>query len=76
MSMASLRYSQIRATPGGCIHYIANKEKMLSPGVHNIHNVLAYMGDGESVERVYAFSHHCSTNPRLATAQMELYRTR
>lgn len=74
--MATLRYSQIRATPGGCINYIANKEKMLSPGVHNIHNVLSYMGDEEGVERVYAYSHHCSTNPHLAAAQMELYRAR
>ena len=74
--MASLRYSQIRATPGGCIRYIANEEKMISPGSHNIHNVLAYMGDEEGVERVYACAHHCSTNPRLAAAQMELFRAR
>lgn len=74
--MASLRYSQIRATPGGCLNYIDNKEKMLSPGVHNIHNVLAYMGAEESVERVYACARHCSTNPTLAAAQMELFRTR
>lgn len=74
--MASLRYSQIRATPGGCINYIANEQKMISHGSHNIHNVLAYMGDEEGVERVYAFARHCSTNPRLAAAQMDLFRTR
>lgn len=74
--MATLRYSQIRATPGGCINYIANEQKMISHGSHNIHNVLAYMGDAEGVERVYACAHHCSTNPTLAATQMELYRTR
>ena len=72
--MASLRYSQIRAHPGGTIHYIANVKKMLSPRACDIHNVLCYMGEPESVERVYSLSHHCSTNPDLASAQMELYR--
>ncbi len=74
--MASLRYSQIRATPGNTIHYIANKDKMLSPRTHDVHNVLSYMGEPESCERVYAFSHHCSSNPNLAAKQMELYRAR
>lgn len=74
--MASLRYSQIRAHPGGTIHYIANKDKMISPKVHDVANVLNYMGTPESTERVYAYARHCSTNPDLAAQQMELYRAR
>ena len=49
---------------------------MLSPESHDIHNVLAYMGEPESVVRVYSFARHCSTNPDLAAKQMELCRTR
>ena len=74
--MASLRYSQIRATPGNTIRYIADRDKMLSPGVQDVSNVLSYMGEPESTERVYAFARHCSTNPGLAARQMELYRVR
>ena len=74
--MACMRYSQIRATPGNTIRYIANRDKMLSPGVHDISNVLSYMGEPESTERVYAFGHHCSANPELASKQMALYRAR
>ena len=74
--MASLRYSQIRVHPASTITYIANEEKMLSPESHDVHNVLAYMGEPESVARVYSFARHCSTNPDLAAKQMELYRTR
>ena len=72
--MASLRYSQIRVHPEGTINYIANAEKMLSPKSHDVHNVLSYMGDEGSVERVYSYSQHCSTNPELAAAQIELCR--
>ena len=43
--MASLRYSQIRATPGNTIRYIANRDKMLSTGVQDVSNVLSYMGE-------------------------------
>lgn len=74
--MATLRYSQIRAHPGGTIRYIANKEKMISDRAHDVHNVLNYMGEPESAERVYSFGHHCSTNPELAEKQMQLYRAR
>ena len=74
--MASLRYTQIRSTPGSTIRYIANREKMLSTQVQNVSNVLNYMGEPESTERVYAFARHCSTNPDLAAKQMELYRAR
>ena len=74
--MASLRYSQIRVHPESTINYIANQEKMISPKSHDVHNVLSYMGEPESIERVYSFSRNCSANPRLAAAQIELYRTR
>lgn len=74
--MATLRYSQIRAHPDGTINYIANKEKIVSVKTHDIYNVLNYMGEPESTERVYSFSRHCSTNPTLAAKQMELYRAR
>lgn len=76
--MATLRYSQIRghAGTGGCIRYIANKEKVISDKVHDVHNVLSYMGEPESTERVYSFGFHCSTNPALAEKQMELHRQR
>lgn len=74
--MATLRYSQIRAHPDGTINYIANKDKMISAKVHDVHNVLSYMGEPESSERVYSFARHCSTNPALAARQMELYRAR
>lgn len=74
--MATLRYSQIRAHPGGTINYIANKDKMISGRVHDVANVLNYMGEPESSERVYSFARHCSTNPALASKQMELYRAK
>ena len=74
--MASLRYSQIRATPGNTIRYIADRDKMLSTRVQDVSKVLGYMGEPESTERVYAFARHCSTNPCLAAQQMELYRAR
>lgn len=70
--MASLRYSQIRAHPDGTINYIADENKM----IHDVTNVLNYMGQPEGVARVYSFSHHCSTNPALASKQIELYRAR
>lgn len=74
--MASLRYSQIRAHPNGTISYIANKKKMISFDVHNVANVLNYMGEPESVERVYSFARYCSTNPALAAKMLDLYRAR
>lgn len=74
--MATLGYSQIRVTPGGTIHYIANRDKMLSLDVHDVSRVLHYMGEPESTERVYAFAQYCSANPILAAKQMELYRAR
>ena len=74
--MASIRYTQIRSTPGSTIRYIARKDKMLSNRVHDIANVLCYMGEPESTERVYAFARHCSANPDLAARQMELLRAR
>lgn len=74
--MATLRYSQIRAHPDGTINYIANKDKIISTKVHDVHNVLNYMGEPESTERVYSFARHCSCNPALAAQQMELYRAR
>ena len=74
--MASLRYTQIRSTPGNTIRYIANKDKMLSARTHDVSNVLGYMGEPESAERVYAFARHCSTNSCLAAQQIELYRAK
>ena len=74
--MATLRYSQIRAHPDGTISYIANKEKMISFHVHDVSNVLNYMGEPESAERVYSFARYCSTNPVLAGKMLELYRAR
>lgn len=41
--MASIRYTQIRSTPGSTIRYIARKDKMLSNRVHDIANVLCYL---------------------------------
>ena len=72
--MATLRYSQIRITPGGTIRYIADEEKNISTTVHDVCTVLRYMGEPESTERVYAIARYCSTNPALAEKQMELYR--
>lgn len=74
--MASLRYTQIRSHPGGTINYIANKDKMISGKVHDVYNVLNYMGEPESAERVYSFGHHCSANPVLAEKQIALHRAR
>lgn len=74
--MATLTYSQIRVSPGSTIHYITNKDKMISFKVHDVTNVLSYMGEEESCERVYSFSRLCSSNPDLAAKQMELYRAR
>lgn len=74
--MATLRYSQVRAHPGGTIRYIANKDKIISDRVHDVHNVLAYMGEPESTERIYSFGRHCSTNPDLAEKQIALHRAR
>lgn len=74
--MATLTYSQIRVSPGSTIHYITNKDKMISFKVHDVTNVLSYMGEEESCERVYSFSRLCSSNPDLAAKQMELYRVR
>ena len=74
--MATLRYSQIRAHPGGTIRYIANKDKLISEPVRDVGVVLNYMGEPESVERVFSFARHCSTNPVLAEKQIELDRAR
>jgi len=74
--MATLRYSQIRVHPSATIKYIANEEKMLAAESHDVANVLNYMGEKESVSRVYTFSRHCSPAPDLAEKQMELYRQR
>ncbi len=76
--MATLRYTQIRGHTGagGCIHYIANKDKMISGATHDIYNVLNYMGEPDSVERVYSFGHHCSQNPDLAEKEIALHRER
>ena len=49
---------------------------MISFKVHDVTNVLSYMGEEESCERVYSFSRLCSSNPDLAAKQMELYRVR
>lgn len=74
--MATLRYSQIRAHAGGTLRYIANKDKIISDKVHDVYNVLNYMGEPESTARVYSFSRHCSQNPDLAEKQIALLRTR
>ena len=72
--MATLRYSQIRAHPGGTIHYIANEAKVVAEDGEDVIAVLNYMGEPESKERVYSFAQHCSQNPDLAEKQMALYR--
>lgn len=72
--MATLRYSQIRSHPGGTLRYIANKDKVISLSTHDIYNVLNYMGEPKSVERVYSFSRHCSQNPELAESMIALHR--
>lgn len=72
--MASLRYSQIRGSPGGTVHYIANKDKVICEEVHDVGVVLNYMGEPESTERVFSFARHCSQNPDLAEKQMDLHR--
>ena len=74
--MATLRYSQIRSTPGSTIHYIANRDKILSSKIHDIYNVLNYMGEPESTERVFSFARHCSANPDLAEKEISLHRAR
>lgn len=74
--MASLRFSQIRATVGSTIHYIANKDKIISSRAHDVSAVLNYMGEEDSIERIYSFARHCSCNPDLAARQMDLYRAR
>lgn len=72
--MATLTYSQVRVSPGSTIHYITNKDKMISFKAHDVTSILSYMGEEESCERVYSFSHLCSSNPDLAAKQIELYR--
>ena len=74
--MATLLFSPVRVHPAGTIEYIADKDKVVSDRVHDVHNVLAYMGEPESTERVYAFARHYSTNPKLAAKQAELDRQR
>lgn len=74
--MATLRYTQIHATTGATIRYIANKDKMITSNSHDVYNVLNYMGEPESTERVYSYGHHCSANPVLAEKQFEMYRQR
>ena len=74
--MATLMFSQVRVHPSGTIEYIADKDKVVSDRVHDVHNVLAYMGEPESTERVYAFARHYSTNPKLAAKQAALDRQR
>ena len=74
--MATLRYSQVRAHPGGTIRYIADEDKLISKTVRDVGVVLNYMGEQESTERVFSFGQHCSSNPDLAEKQMELYRVR
>lgn len=72
--MAILRYTQIKTSPGCTIHYIANKQKIVS--AESVYCVLNYMGEPDSTERVYAFGRHCSSNPDLAEKQIALYRVR
>ena len=74
--MATLRYSQVRSHSERVLAYISNKDKMLSSTNSDIYNVLSYMGEPESVERVYSFARNCSANPAVAAAQMEVYRAR
>lgn len=72
--MATLRYTQVKSTPGGTIRYIANKHKIVS--AESAYSVLNYMGDPESTERVYSFARHCSSNPDLAEKMISLNRLR
>ena len=74
--MATLRYSQVRSHSERVLAYISDKDKMLSSTNCDIFNVLSYMGEPESVERVYSFARNCSANPVVAAAQMEVYRAR
>ena len=74
--MATLRYSQIRDHPGATLQYIANAEKVVSEKTHDIYNVMNYMKEEGSIERVFAFSRHCSSNVALAEKQILFYRVR
>lgn len=72
--MATLTFTQIRTRPKDAIEYIARRDAVISEKTHDVYGVLNYMGEPESTERVFVFSRHCSSNPRLAAQEVELYR--
>lgn len=74
--MANLFFVPIRSHPGGTLNYIANRDKMISNQSHDVYNVLNYMGEPNSVRRVYTYSRHCSANPKLAEATITLHQQR
>lgn len=74
--MATLIFSQIRLHPNSTIEYIVRKDAVLSEKSHDLHNILCYMGEPESVERVYSLSRNCSPNVKLAEQEIEYYRQR
>lgn len=74
--MANLFFVPIRSHPGGTLNYIANRDKMISGQSHDVYNVLNYMGEPESVQRVYTYSRHCSPNPKLAETTIALHQQR
>ena len=71
--MAVLQYHQIRKLPSKTINYIANGDKMVSPLYHDVHTILSCLSEPTGIERVFPLTRHCSPNPTLAAAQMDLY---
>ena len=63
--MATLIFSQIRLHPNGTIEYIVRKNAMLSEKSNDLHNILFYLGEPESVEQAYSPSRNCSSNVKL-----------
>ena len=73
--MAAIRFTQVRNEVGGCIRYIADAEKIMSPDEHNIFYVYGSIDGAEGVSRVYSYSKRCSSNPTLAAHQIALHRS-
>jgi len=71
--MANLIFVPIRAHPGGTLNYITRKDAIISEQSHDVYNVLNYMGEPKSVERIYVYSRHCSQNPKLAEKEIKLH---
>lgn len=74
--MANLLFVPIRSHPGGTLNYIVNRDKMISGQSYDVYHVLNYMGEPNSVRRVYTYARHCSPNPKLAEATITLHQRR